>query len=278
MTDYNAIPDARLEPQAPVRSVDNIALRDNPIAITEGSAGAPKIQTAALNDLAVTEAKLAASSVSQSKLKSSLESESGNGNSEFSDVGQYGFYPQIKDSVALGYSARIASGVTNTTYKTYINLSGSSGTPEARIRYIEASRDFPVVWIRREKSTGLIMNTHFSPECTGESHPWELMDNSGMNIYAIELKRNPEICEHLYSNFGKADESFLWQINLGLLLEIVKLGKAVKPLKAKQTKGSKWMKENKFNHYDIAIKTDTAPGLYAPGVKVVDFTFDKTKT
>ena len=60
MTDYNEIPDARLEPQKPVRSVDALALRDNPIAITEGSAGAPKIQTAAIADSAITYAKMAA--------------------------------------------------------------------------------------------------------------------------------------------------------------------------------------------------------------------------
>lgn len=48
MTTYTAIPDASLEPGKPARSVDAILLRDNPIAITEGASGAPKIQTAAL--------------------------------------------------------------------------------------------------------------------------------------------------------------------------------------------------------------------------------------
>ena len=48
MTTYTAIPDANLDPDSPARSVDAILLRDNPIAITEGSAGAPKIQAAAL--------------------------------------------------------------------------------------------------------------------------------------------------------------------------------------------------------------------------------------
>ena len=43
MTTYTAIPDANLEPDAPARSVDAILLRDNPIAISEGAAGAPKI-------------------------------------------------------------------------------------------------------------------------------------------------------------------------------------------------------------------------------------------
>ena len=47
MTAYTAIPDANLDPDSPARSVDALALRDNPIAITEGSAGAPKIENAA---------------------------------------------------------------------------------------------------------------------------------------------------------------------------------------------------------------------------------------
>lgn len=49
MTTYTAIPDASLEPGKPARSVDAILLRDNPIAITEGASGAPKIQAAALD-------------------------------------------------------------------------------------------------------------------------------------------------------------------------------------------------------------------------------------
>lgn len=49
MTAWTSIPTASLEPNAPARSVDALALRDNPIAIAEGSSGAPKIRTPALN-------------------------------------------------------------------------------------------------------------------------------------------------------------------------------------------------------------------------------------
>lgn len=45
---WTTIPDANLEPGKPARSVDAIALRDNPIAIAHGMAGAPRIITAAL--------------------------------------------------------------------------------------------------------------------------------------------------------------------------------------------------------------------------------------
>jgi hypothetical protein len=49
MTTYTAIPDANLDPDSPARSIDALALRDNPIAITEGASGAPRVAS----DLAV---------------------------------------------------------------------------------------------------------------------------------------------------------------------------------------------------------------------------------
>lgn len=48
MASWTTLPDASLEPGKPIRSIDGLALRDNPIAISEGAVGAPKIQTAAL--------------------------------------------------------------------------------------------------------------------------------------------------------------------------------------------------------------------------------------
>ena len=69
MTTYAGIPNSDIDPESPVTTSLVTALRDNPVAITEGASGAPKIQTAALAALAVTEAKLAASIVSQGKLK-----------------------------------------------------------------------------------------------------------------------------------------------------------------------------------------------------------------
>jgi len=48
MATWTTLPDAALEPGKPIRSIDGLALRDNPVAITEGAVGAPQIQTAAL--------------------------------------------------------------------------------------------------------------------------------------------------------------------------------------------------------------------------------------
>jgi len=43
MTTYTTIPNSSLEPGKPIRSIDGLALRDNPAAITEGADGAPRI-------------------------------------------------------------------------------------------------------------------------------------------------------------------------------------------------------------------------------------------
>lgn len=44
MANWTALPDATLEPGKPIRSIDVLALRDNPVAIAEGASGAPRIQ------------------------------------------------------------------------------------------------------------------------------------------------------------------------------------------------------------------------------------------
>lgn len=43
MATWTTLPDATLEPGKPIRSIDVLALRDNPVAIAEGASGAPKI-------------------------------------------------------------------------------------------------------------------------------------------------------------------------------------------------------------------------------------------
>lgn len=49
MAEWTNIATSNLEPGKPARSIDALALRDNPIAIAEGAAGAPKIEDAALD-------------------------------------------------------------------------------------------------------------------------------------------------------------------------------------------------------------------------------------
>ena len=68
MAVWTDISDAVLEPGKPIRSVDGIALRENPKAIAEGAAGAPKIQEAALDASVVTTNKIANLNVTAPKL------------------------------------------------------------------------------------------------------------------------------------------------------------------------------------------------------------------
>jgi hypothetical protein len=58
MANWTEIPDANLSPGAPARSADAIALRDNVIAVTEGAAGAPKVQTAGIQDQSIAVEKM----------------------------------------------------------------------------------------------------------------------------------------------------------------------------------------------------------------------------
>lgn len=48
MATWTTIPDSSLEPGKPIRAIDALALRDNPVAIAEGASGAPRIAAAAL--------------------------------------------------------------------------------------------------------------------------------------------------------------------------------------------------------------------------------------
>ena len=48
MTTFTSIPTANIEPDKPIRSIDGLALRDNPIAIAEGDPSAPKVRSKAL--------------------------------------------------------------------------------------------------------------------------------------------------------------------------------------------------------------------------------------
>ena len=61
MATYTAIPNTDIETDKPIRAVTGRALRDNPIAIAEGASGAPRVQTAGIDNSAVTTAKLESS-------------------------------------------------------------------------------------------------------------------------------------------------------------------------------------------------------------------------
>lgn len=57
MATWTDVPDANLEPDKPWRSEDAIALKDNPQAIAEGAAGAPRVVDAALDTTVTTDGR-----------------------------------------------------------------------------------------------------------------------------------------------------------------------------------------------------------------------------
>lgn len=143
-------------------SVVDVSLIDkldqNPHAIAEGASGAPKIQSAAINDNAITAAKIASNAVGQSEIasgavhRSELDTSSGTVTLTGSSGdfilpgGEYGFYPQIRTEANSDDSiANIAGSVGSTAYITNIFLNGLSGVGNpnqdmyARQRYINSS-------------------------------------------------------------------------------------------------------------------------------------------
>jgi hypothetical protein len=108
MTSYTAITNAQIDPESPITTGLMTKMRDNPIAITEGAAGAPLIQTAALDAAIVTNAKMATNAIKRDNLDTttgtitfpvttSLIEDDG-----VLPGGQYGFYPRSKISAGAG--------------------------------------------------------------------------------------------------------------------------------------------------------------------------------
>jgi len=108
-------------------------------AVTALKLATDAVETLKIKDLNVTEAKLAAGAVSQGKLKTSTGEVSGTGHWVLPG-GEYGLYPQIKNSNG-GYVnvAQIASGYDVTTYTTSIYLTTNGGIMYAKQRYVTAS-------------------------------------------------------------------------------------------------------------------------------------------
>lgn len=69
---YVSISNTAIDQDSPITVSLMTALRDNPTAIANGDSGAPKIQTAGINDSAVTTAKIADSAVTAAKLGTDL--------------------------------------------------------------------------------------------------------------------------------------------------------------------------------------------------------------
>jgi len=142
---YTAIPNSDTDPDSPLTTGLITKLRDNPIAMAEGSAGAPKIETAAYTAGSVDQAAIGAAAVGQGELitASGAVSTSNTVNPSLLTLpgGQYGFYPRTKES-GDGGSANISADFPQqgNTYGSFIHLkANTSGTMYAQQLYIQAS-------------------------------------------------------------------------------------------------------------------------------------------
>ena len=180
MTAYTTITDATLTAGKPGTQAVFRALRDNAIAITEGAGGAPPVQTAAIAALAITEAKLAAASVSQGKLKTTTGTVSVTNGVTVATLpgGEYGFYPRVRVTGAGGnIIAHIAeAGYVGSSYMSaiYLSTNGQNQTADAEQRYAQASPPYdlgdgeiPLFVFCVMNSDGTIHSTYVAPEA-----PW----------------------------------------------------------------------------------------------------------
>ena len=116
MADWTDIPDDNLAPNAPARSADMIAMRDNTTAQAEGATGAPKTQTAAIDDDAVTSDKLA---------ETTNERDWVNGRTAASSVGAVGTYAML---VLVSGSIRNPGQTVSGSSLRYSNANGQTGS------------------------------------------------------------------------------------------------------------------------------------------------------
>lgn len=126
MTDWTTITDSQVDPKAPVTSELMTAMRDNPIAISEGATGAPKVQTEAIQDAAVNRVKL------KTATNSGGYSFGSNGGSVTINMDPYSFFPGMTGSS----QTQIRGGGADAPAVQVSDSSNASGT--LSWRYIEA--------------------------------------------------------------------------------------------------------------------------------------------
>ena len=153
MADFTTIPDSNIEPGKPIRSIDGLALRDNPIAIAEGAAGAPKIagqqgpavETGGIANSAVTTAKIAANErMTNANVRTATASSSAGA------VGTYGFFIKSTFVGQSDYTAGNTQAGSGLRYSSTNRNSG--GTPSGTWRAMGTNNDrnnsHASVWLR----------------------------------------------------------------------------------------------------------------------------------
>lgn len=133
MATWTTIPDSSLEPGKPIRSIDTLALRDNPVAIAEGQSGAPKIEDVALSSSATAVGQLWVNSrlrVEDVLHRNSLASVGAVGTYAF--LGETSFTTTEAGATRAGSSLRYAGIAGSATFASATSNAvavGSSATP-----------------------------------------------------------------------------------------------------------------------------------------------------
>lgn len=208
-TSYTAIPDTDIDTDSPLTGALVTLIRDNPIAITEGAAGAPSIANAALANHPWGTADIEAAAIGQAELKTAAGSASTTsaGVKVTLPGGAYGSYPRTKSSNSgSGFEviAHIGTPTSQTTSTSFIalvvigNEGGASTTIEQR--YIQASPPYdlgdgeiPLFIFVNVDSSGKVISVYEAPEA-----PWHY--NGPTNIKAdlykngigYQLRKDPD--------------------------------------------------------------------------------------
>lgn len=197
MADWTALADALFEIGKPIRSVDITALKNNVTALAEGASGAPRLQTAAYNDLSVTTGKLANSAATQAKVaaaaigQAQLKTATGGGSVSTGWTravlpgGEYGFVPGFYNSIYPSFNVfpealvgffDAGSGTPSFNHNTqtsYVSTRsyGGSGTFLWHQRYIQASPPYdlgdgevPLFVFALVDSNGEVQGTWIAPD------------------------------------------------------------------------------------------------------------------
>ena len=190
MTIYSAVTDGEIDPESPETTTLWTKIRDNPIAQTEGASGAPKTQTAALEQAggseAVTQACIRDSAVGQGQMKTTTGEVSqslgpGASSNKTNPGGQYSL-GGIESRGGTAQDHRVSLGpasvlVSNTSYASYIQLEAGSVTLTVygRVRYVQSSPPYDLgngeiplfIFAEINKATGDVVGVWEAPEA-----PW----------------------------------------------------------------------------------------------------------
>jgi hypothetical protein len=201
-------------------------------------------------------------------------------------LGNFGFYPSLKsdddtDSDNWNFQFSQPAGTQQHTalssdHTHYVWMSSGSTTLRAKWTTITASRDFPLIFLHRNKSTGFIYEGSFRPEGHLKRHPFrEIIFHEGdpskkedMEVLCLQLKHSKKLRQHMIKNYHK-EQCFCKIITDAIENRTLKLkDTTIDPLLPEKT--------NKTDDFKALGMQDPgiAPVLHQPDVKLVNFEFN----